>query len=1523
MQTKHLLRSVPSGRLFVYQGKLDEGSTVVLFGNVKVKAAEPYMTMQEDPTTFMHNRPTMTTEGLSQVVELCSGIGCLGVGLEQCGFNIKLRCGHSQPIMDLAPKMSDVPTLCADITNPDTIHRVIQSAPEAGVLAAGIACQPYSRLGDKGHQSDPRSLTLPAVLKLGFRGRYAVILLECVTEAYSCQWVQSTLTKFCSQTGYRMHQGITHLGEVWPARRSRWWCTLTHPSIGPIGWEDMPKVDPPPMVANLLDSFKACEDWEYKQLQLDLYELRYFDDFGFATNTIPTAGQMATNELALLNGMLPGQHWGDHLRLALCALGQLASPLQSAWIGARIKQVLTNKGLLHHSTESPRQVLSKYMQLLLSARDKCFGQQIGQPTQRFATMVNQGEFTMPKVDTQPASTPAVEPARKRPRPTCAPTKQPQVQPALPTKAVEHSSGGIGGFETRSMTHGHAPDVSSSQEADQVLRNHFARHDGPRHHSQTPLPEPANGPPGCPEVPPAQPAATHVPVHSMPDHSRTHSSPCTNMHDTSRDGEVVESSGVDASRASHAISGESPMIDPHASEQAHPEHHHSIMHPSPSSHDQDSRHPPVKRMPSMEDLTHPATVTISTVATEDTAQASNEPDRTADTSHVSHAVPHEASSVPAYDQEAIASPQMIDIYVTHVDACTTHVVQVQVGTTIAQLTRAEVTTSKQEVCQPVKVVNAMGLHMPATMTLTEPCSVLFHQSTFPDYRCPAMHTNHERPAIWFPCARLTALEQQGPWVAIDEMSLYLKSLELDAIATAVEPMNFDDEDHLEQDGSQWIVPYLDNMESQHNYATAILVDQHWVPLMWNREGDCMSVVTTLQGRKLIAAFQEWALRNEVAVIHEYRSLSHAFPGDCGFQCIGWLVANLQDQVPEPLQVDKTIEWRKMFRKALINQNKDLDMVTCLPMGGVLDTKQQLIQLLVQHGVWEDRADERAAVILNRLGLPTVMKVLQSNKKWVDLKMFANQAKPALRLIQQDELDAQIESRATQRKGFGKKPKPAKPESKAAVTPKAQDLQVPAGVFVQQGGQALEPISPDQLGPRAAGVLLLDQDQSEATLRLQRPVSQHGLAAIVLANGSNQDQHQGAPIKFPVSRHEPEQKIEVEVQEADVIRCLVYKDQAGDVWDEMQTQPVKAVLKSFPLPLQTKPMENAILDVWDRQWLTRKFERSKQAHADIFVFSLRLLSKHTDQVLRASGASGMYYEPRTQCGRYPSDLYHVTWLPQLTYQDAKYAQQTSPQETTLVRHGDRFGLRSDTMNAQEVHEKHRPGVPMLLGNTKTQYLVGPLPFSTTKDGIIKLLKSWKWEAVPLQPRGRTPDQAGIAWAIQATEDPSHWVYSCKHGDVLVTRQQPERKPNPAAMPAIVASRKTLAHFQQPDPWLQHDPWSRPVDAAARKPVPSSSQPVTQNQLATLEQSVERRVLQAIQARSEADVSMESTQIESKVQLLEQQVAAVQQSQQAIEGRVTHMQTQLDQQTNVFANIMETKMQEQMDRIDQLLRKRSIHE
>ena len=294
-QRQHCLKTALKGYHVKFVGNVPQHVTVVLLTNVRVHQNPKGMTLVAETDSHVHPRPNILLRDLQKVVEVCSGAGFMGFGLEHSGFAITLRCDHSLPMLTLAKQLHPAETIHGDVCTESLLHPICDPSVASGTLAAGVACQPYSKLGDRGHQRDLRSLTLPGVLRIGFLCRFGAMILECVMDAFQCPWFQSVLKSFADLTGYRISQGVLHLHTVWPARRSRWWGILTHPAIGRIPWRPMPAPSALPLVVDLLDQFKICTEAELQQLALDLYELGRFDAQGFEQNEIPWRGQMQTS----------------------------------------------------------------------------------------------------------------------------------------------------------------------------------------------------------------------------------------------------------------------------------------------------------------------------------------------------------------------------------------------------------------------------------------------------------------------------------------------------------------------------------------------------------------------------------------------------------------------------------------------------------------------------------------------------------------------------------------------------------------------------------------------------------------------------------------------------------------------------------------------------------------------------------------------------------------------------------------------------------------------------------------------------------------------------------------------------------------------------------------------------------------------------------------------------------------------------------------------------------------------------
>ena len=794
-------------------------------------------------------------------------------------------------------------------------------------------------------------------------------------------------------------------------------------------------------------------------------------------------------------------------------------------------------------------------------------------------------------------------------------------------------------------------------------------------------------------------------------------------------------------------------------------------------------------------------------------------------------------------------------------------------TVGRVTKAEANLGALNM--PIVPRSLVGTHLPLDTTLHPDQHVLLFQTLPKCFKCPFVNSRFVQPpsvlSETLPCTRLEALWHQQAWVATDEMNFYLEATQIDDRAYPFPTTVFLHEADADATAGEWMELAFDSLDKSRPWCSAAIVASHWVPVIIKHHETSIQFITTPEGTCLIPLATQLAHAQNKTIEVSQKLLPQVFQADCGFQTLAWLITLLNDGPMTAISATRAAQWRQLFVRELLEKETGAQLIHHLPLGGAkLDASDmnKLTMLLTQHGVPPERANDRAGLILSQLPVSTIKSILASQRPWPDLKAAANGVKPQLKLIQPDELNAQIAHRAEQRK-YGKKASAQRRHepAKDVVNVQASELLVPQGVFKQEDGEILGPIQIGDVGPNAKGVLLLDQADCQATLRLPKPVTQNGLAIIVLATKDNADLHNVAPTRFPamctptqepiiasgymyqlgsqtVIRHEPNIKLAIEEQPTEAMRCLVFKDQAGDFWDQLQQQPVKQIFQTEPLLATPPGSTSVVIDVWDRQWVSKKFEKVRPANAEVFMFSLRMMADKADELLSKSGQAGIFWEPRSPCGRYPNSSYHVTWLPHMSYQDAKYAQQTSPQATTLARHGDRYGLRCDTMNAQAVHEKHKPDTPLLLGQTKMMFAVGPLPYSTTKAALHKLLKAWEWDARPLQPKGRAQDGSGVTWHIQAVEDPGHWVYTLQHGDVLITKIQNNRPANQTKPFSIVASKKTLDHLQGNDPWAHYDPWRKDGSSPAAQPstvLPKpQSNPVTHAQVAKSNRSPSLRTV-----------------------------------------------------------------------------------
>ena len=1600
-QIQHVIRTAVCGRRIRYRGHLDKQFPVTLIVNAVVGEDGSGVFLQSGPMTNTLGRPSILTSNLTKFAETCSGIGCLGMGLEQAGFNILLKNDVNQTILNLAKRIDETPLLQGDVGSSSTIVDVCRLCPEPINLAAGVSCQPHSRLGDRKGGNDPRAETLPSTLKLGFYLRAPVIILECVEDIKTSCWAQDILKQFCDQTGYKLTQDTLRLQDVWPTRRSRWWAILAHPAIGSIPFVPFPKVEPMPMVLHLLNEFKEWPQSDTEQLLLDTYELNAFHHQGISNNMVPRNGQAPNclhscgnqmmacpcgcrntqfslhridkgglhgmliqqpgttktymgnlqnmrhihpSELALLNGLKPSLNLGSNLRLALCAVGQLASPIQAAWIGAHVMEHFANKGLVQNEI-SPKETLFRAMQSLLQQRDQIFGKPNNVNTQKFTKMVMQKTFVMPNplmVEKDPPNQIDQGSDIKQDEGTEVRGRNPQGPPRENTKTGK----GVGQSQEAKSSDASCwhPKVASVAAVVQSYQLPGSEHPSVAlgHPSVAPENNPDMNTIGMGRVV-HEPQRINGSTKNAPNNAQeeadfdnailAHLNPAGNT-------DPKHSFRNIASAPSQPTPDKAGGVMGFENKRLRQDTHHSLGFVSSPIHADEPKGDESKTKKSKQQQGQ-ENMEIEVPKEQHYPQHKEDNKEIQDTHAQEHDVPTPSSDIHI----GVMTPQ----------STIPLVIKTTSQTPAVQLAMAEAQIGEWKI--PITLRNAVGTVVYDQQILNPGQVITIHPpSTAADIECPRRKQHFGCPTFSFPCTRIEALHQQKAWVAVDEMNYYLSHIAEYQNIESIPVNHFLTKGEAIEHGTLWLDQILDHQKNTGKHiVTAAIIDHHWVPFYLHKD-DCSTIaVTILDGNDLL----DKATDTRGIKVH-IKEQPVVFSADCGFQAFAWLAGtangNWDFNQAEAMTPQQAELWRHLFMHELFNKQVTAQTITDLPVGGMKSENEiriKLSELLKTHGVWEDRLEERVQGVIDRLSFHSLKSILVAPRPWQDLKSAANQLSPPMQLIRSDELSAQIASRVQTTRHIGKiKTSITKPRgSQQVLNIQAKDLSIPDGVFKQEDGKILSHLQSQQIGPSSCGITILDQIDAEPILRLSRPVSNQGLGVMVLATSSNGAEHTTQPVRFPaicntsqepvlvsgylyqlgkqaVMRHEPVTKIAVEETPVEAVRCLVYKDQANDIWDTMQKQPVKAIFDSVPL-LNPQGGKVKIVDVWDRQWLTKRFEKAKQTASDIFVCSIRIEAEHLEELLASSSTNGIYFEPRTQCGRHPSPNYHVTWLKQTNYQDAKYSQQTSPQSTTLVRYGDRYGLRSDTMNAGEIHQRFRPDTPLLLGQSRQVYLMGPLPFSTTREAVCKLLKAWGWDARPLQAKGRSADGSGVTWAIQAVEEPGHYVYTLAHGDVLISKSSDNRPQQQDRTYNIVASKKTITKLQStdaPDPWTKQDPWGGYTPSSTSTASSSRQQALTAGQIATVEANIEQRIRASLNNQGrEEDTPMESvtTALEARVATLESQIQQVSAQQQQTDAKIGQFQQQMDHHYNSLNVNIETKFNDQMNRLEALLSKRKFME
>eukprot|EP00438_Fugacium_kawagutii_P005459 Skav215028 [mRNA] locus=scaffold966:519649:524391:- [translate_table: standard] len=1500
--------------------------------------------------TFVIDHSQQGTPDFCTAAELCSGIGAVTTGYARCGVHTELYVEQNANFAQwLRTHKKNV--IEGDICSMDTVMRMANKGID--VINAGISCQPFSRLGDRREEKDERSKSLIGVLQAIHLLQIRIATLECTPAAKESKWVQDCLRDFSCAKKMDVQQILLDISDIWPAKRNRWWCTITTPEI------QMPPLKPIPTLGtgeskfrpaliHLMPKYLVLPPQELRQLRLDLYELRHFHsrpsldkhlidqtkplptathswgsqvkgcacgcrNSGFSegrldekglygqvmmiggtevngTNTYNSCRHLHPAEVALINGLCPSfVGQGDaNLRLELAAVGQLASPFQGAWIMAQVAEAVRTSGHQHPSP-SPQEVLFQQAMMLFEERDRMLKMKV---SNTFTDLFFQAWQDMrPDIDEKVAS----------PLPEDVP---------LP------------------FVFGRPFDFGTDEQVTTVDTGMEPR-----------------------DAVEATPSAAPEPVESFADML------------------TKVSQARQRPASDHAHSSRSPMsLPPDAN--THDLGPASTDEHTPNMHTCSSRvvlQPP-SEMGGFFASTEPATEATAPLNQAIEVGTSQEMDEALTEFQDPEVEIMEPLSKRPRTQAIDARAQVTQESVAHVIMEGDEIQTISYGpnTTVKQLVDAQlalhqVTDLQAKTAMGNNVEEQQPLMPGQFITIVPPT-----EGTQVDP--PELHQDWRGNLLW---------AQQG-WVAYDEMWHYTQFVEHSYPSSMMTPILIEHRPDASTEITKAILRTIHRASTDVNSsikAFVMLYRSHWYPFAIRHQEGHITITTATD---FVSELD--CMLKETLGEHTYNikgmDVPSVFHADCGFQALGWILAMLQDD-ENPLQFSdqQACQWRALAHQHMHYSGEANQFVyQPIVLGGASSIQEDLQKLLVSHGVAQQRSASCAEQLVQSLGTSSIQAILKSPRPWADLKARANLLKPPVRIVQPEELKHVIQNRLKENKPIGRKANKMKHKQiTTPVIPKAEQLAIPPGVFCQDDGQELTQILPQQLGQGSKGVVLVDYADAMPYFELRQPLTQEGLALLVLNHDMQELPAHSTIAKIPahckataepvivtvgvvqigaktVTRNVPKQVIEVQQVENSVVRILLYRDQYVHEWEQVVAGPVKEVLHSSPLAQALKQIE--VLDVWDRQFLSERMTKALPRDAFVFSVNLRVANQVLPQLTQLNGLDGIYIEPRSADGRHPSSEFEVCWQPRKTFAEITLQQKVTQVPTTVVRLGQRYGLRAKVEHAETLHNELRPDTVYLQGTELRRFRVGPFPFGSTKMSLAAVFKQWQWPARALAPIGQTPDRAGMMWSVQASAVPKFWVWQLAHGDVLIAAEGEASSSVPVST-TLVASNRTMQTLQTSsssqssrpeDPWQKPngpDPWQQPR---------TGGKELSTGQIAALEATLESKLMKKLKSEDD-DMQTQADRLgdlEAKMEQLTHALSEVQQSQaqetqifqsqieaqaqqahhvqKQLESHSTHIQQldhKIDQQLRATQNMFDSKLDSHIQRIEALFNQRGPRE
>lgn len=418
----HLCRSKLQQQFFRLRATLKEETVEVSVLNAKVMHYR-HPILELDDHSCVLEFPPRRIQDYTKVAETCSGLGGISTGAKYAGFTTMVQNELQESFCEHQKKHSKIPIVRGDMCRLQTLVDMHAEDPTAACLTWGFSCQPFSKGGDQHQGMDQRSATLPFGLFMAHFLRKEILVMECVAEAASSAFVQRCLEYHMTITKTTKSEIILDLSQLWPSKRRRWWTVISAPFMGKVQLAPLPKVNPTPIWSSLMAGFIELTEEEWAQLKLTPAEYEAFSSYGkgivdnlvkqsatldtalhawgnqihscacgcrpgFSSERLRTKGlhgalihqghreagdqlrHISAKELALFVGM-PVSDFGDSpQRLMLAGLGQIASPIQAAWVFAHVRRHMVQMQLGDIEDSPPLQVIAGVVRDFFAMRDE-------------------------------------------------------------------------------------------------------------------------------------------------------------------------------------------------------------------------------------------------------------------------------------------------------------------------------------------------------------------------------------------------------------------------------------------------------------------------------------------------------------------------------------------------------------------------------------------------------------------------------------------------------------------------------------------------------------------------------------------------------------------------------------------------------------------------------------------------------------------------------------------------------------------------------------------------------------------------------------------------------------------------------------------------------------------------------------------------------------------------------------------------------------------------------------------------